>query len=317
MADNHFEKEWDVSKVKDMKNMFNEAELFPVGKEMPIKDIRDFDKHEIPKFSFSSRHSRPRDPMFEKITSINLVLNHNSTVSVIPDRRDDGNWDVYVQKRPSMDSWGKHIDCGVIRNVKSPVDVLEGMKDIANARENKEYRDELWDAVSKVSAELNFVKNPTDYKIVDRRFDAFQEQVKVMNDVMKKNGLDVRFGASRTSENNVFTMLVSEGDSKHWVDNIRTGQDAIKNLNQAIEAIPNEKVKEDIQKAQSILAKDIKVMTTIDILRSAVQKYEHEIEAMKKDPNRSLMVMKKVGKERGSLLRNVRVETGKDIDKGR
>ena len=39
MADNRFEKEWDVSKVKDMKNMFNEAELFPVKKEaLPFTD---------------------------------------------------------------------------------------------------------------------------------------------------------------------------------------------------------------------------------------------------------------------------------------
>ena len=251
------------------------------------------------------------DSMSDNLAAVNsLICRNGSKVSISWNKMDDNSYDVFVKEKVGKGIFNDKT-VGIIHNVKSPADLLEGMKDVANSRDNVKYRDDLWDAVSKVSAEFSYVKQANSSHSVDRHFDAFREQVAVMNKIMQDNGIDVQFLASRTSEKNVFSMEAGNGKNSHWVHDIKEGKDAIKNLDQAIEAISDEKVKSDIRKAQEVLAKDKTLDSTIKMLDEAVKNYDNEISSLKANDVRSYEVMKQIGKERSSEMRGIKVETGR------
>ena len=197
--------------------------------------------------------------LFKQVVSVNRIL-YNSEIKVMPSLNKDGSYRVYVDKRePTSGIFPQETTLGIIPNIKSPADILEGLKNIANAQTKNENKEVLWDAVAKVSASFSVVKNPDSVilGVVDKRFQALEAQTSLMNNIMKQNDLPYHFIASRTNENNVYSMGIHRKDNPiTWYKNIRNGKDAIDNLSQIIEATKDEHKKSELKKVQDILTKN-------------------------------------------------------------
>ena len=239
--------------------------------------------------------------LFKQVVSVNRIL-YNSEIKVMPSLNKDGSYRVYVDKRePTSGIFPQETTLGIIPNIKSPADILEGLKNIANAQTKNENKEVLWDAVAKVSASFSVVKNPDSVilGVVDKRFQALEAQTSLMNNIMKQNDLPYHFIASRTHENNVYSMGIHGKDkgSITWYKNIRNGKDAIDNLSQIIEATKDEHKKSELKKVQDILTKNKEVNKCIDDLANYIKKYDNYVTGLKTDELRSQKIIRQILKE--------------------
>lgn len=238
---------------------------------------------------------------FEQVVSVNRIL-YNSEIKVMPSLNDDGSFRVYVEKRePTAGIFPQVSTLGIISNVKSPADILEGLKNVANAQTKNENKEVLWDAVAKVSANFSVVKNPDSVilGVIDKRFQALEVQTSLMNNIMKQNDLPYHFIASRTEEDNVYSMGIHGKDkgSITWYKNIRNGKDAIDNLSQIIEETKDEHKKSELKKVQDILTKNKEVNKCIDDLANYIKKYDNYVTGLKTDELRSQKIIRQILKE--------------------